>query len=297
MNFYKVTNYWFHDKNSNGLNLLNAKNWSGENDGIIFLSMFDMNIINNYDRVICGPHVDFHKCINFINTYKGPKKILYNTLSKWNLEFHTNHSNKNDFIKIITLPFPVDVNKYVPAIKTDNVFIYFKNVHSNKLKIVTDMLSNYKNFDFNKCKIFTYGSYNSDDYLNYIKTCKYGIWVGRHESQGFAFQEALSCDCPLFVFDVHSLKEEYDNGKFPWQDIIGDCHCTSASYFDNRCGLIYKNDINSDINIINNDIINDILSYFIEFLNKLDTYKPREFILENLSPDVIKQQIYTLFDN
>ena len=52
--------------------------------------------------------------------------------------------------------------------------------------------------------------YNETDYINYLKECKYGIWVDAHESQGFALEEALSLDVPLLVWNIKSLNQEYD---------------------------------------------------------------------------------------
>jgi DNA-directed RNA polymerase subunit N (RpoN/RPB10) len=45
--------------------------------------------------------------------------------------------------------------------------------------------------------------------------------------------------------------------------------CTSVPYWDERCGeIFYKQE--------------EFETQYDEFINKLDTYKPREYILENL---------------
>ena len=36
--------------------------------------------------------------------------------------------------------------------------------------------------------------------IKYIKKAKFGIVLGRHESHGFAIEEALSCNVPLLVW-------------------------------------------------------------------------------------------------
>ena len=46
--------------------------------------------------------------------------------------------------------------------------------------------------------------------------------------------------------------------------------CTSIPYWDDRCGeIFYKQE--------------EFETKFVEFINKLNMYKPREYILENLS--------------
>jgi hypothetical protein len=49
-----------------------------------------------------------------------------------------------------------------------------------------------------------------------------------------------------------------------------DIQATSIPYWDNRCGEYFYD-------------TNEFESKYEEFINKLDTYKPREYILENLS--------------
>ena len=51
--------------------------------------------------------------------------------------------------------------------------------------------------------------YDENEFLNYIKTCKYGIVLDAHESQGFAIQEMLSCNLPLLVWGVTLRKQEF----------------------------------------------------------------------------------------
>ena len=46
--------------------------------------------------------------------------------------------------------------------------------------------------------------YQESDFADAISKAPYAIWIGRHESQGFAFQETLSSDTPIFVIDVNS---------------------------------------------------------------------------------------------
>lgn len=177
------------------------------------------------------------------------------------------------------MPFPVDVNKFIPSgIRNNNtIMIYYKDVNDVYLKIILTYISQHeilKNFSI---KIFVYGNYNENEYLDFVKNCTFGIWIGRHESQGFALQEALSSGCPLFVYDILSMKDEYNifEKKFTYLNIDMDLEATAVPYFDERCGMVCK------INEIEIDKKLDM--FYCNVRNMI--YNPREYILENLTFD------------
>jgi glycosyltransferase involved in cell wall biosynthesis len=127
-------------------------------------------------------------------------------------------------------------------------------------------------------KIFDYvNRYSEKDYIDYLKQSKYGIWLGAHESQGFALEEALSCDVPLLVWNVRYMSQEYGS-KY------NDIPATTIPYWDNRCGEYFYE-------------YTELENAFNEFIKKIETYKPREYILENLSIKKCKKKIINLINN
>jgi hypothetical protein len=139
------------------------------------------------------------------------------------------------------------------------------------LVFLTDFL-NYNNIPF---IFFSFqNKYNENDFLNVLQHAKYGIWLGAHESQGFALQETLSCNVPLLVWNVSSMKQEYG---YNYDDILA----TSIPYWDKRCGEYFYNQ-------------NDFFITFNKFISNLHNYNPREFILEHLSIDVCEKHFYKL---
>ena len=42
-----------------------------------------------------------------------------------------------------------------------------------------------------------------------MQKAKYGIILDAHESQGFAIEEALSCNVPLLVWNTKFMSQEY----------------------------------------------------------------------------------------
>jgi len=282
---YYVNNWW-HPKNIGGLlqlmlryNNVQVKEWNNEDDGIIFSPSIKTDIIKHYKKVISGPHMGLQLLMTLSNTYKG-KKIYYNALSKWCKKLHESNA-PNENIEYIALPFPVDVDKFLPSEKENKYFVYSKLVHSSRMSEMINYLDSL-NLKM-EYKIFTYGSYREEDYLNWIKRAKFGIWVGCHESQGFAFQESLSCGCPLFVYDVTSLKDECDSyNVHPWANFQGETNmATSASYFNETCGIIYKDNEN-------------LQEKFQMFMEKLPSFRPREFVIDNLSESKFIKNILSL---
>jgi len=290
------TNGWMHHKNKNGLDIVNNSNkakiynWNYENDGIIILSSnFDKNVINNYDKVIIGPHIDFFELIRLCKEYNG-KKVYINTLSEWNKNLFLKHA-LNPSIEYICVPFPVDINKFKPLEnrKKNKIVIYYKDVEISYLQFILNCISKHEILKTFGISLIIYGFYNENDYLENISDCTFGIWIGRHESQGFALEEALSTGCPLFVFDILSMKDEYNirEKKFQYEHITMDLEATSVPYFDERCGMICK--INESENEVNNK-----LNLFYENV-KNNKYNPREYVVENLYVDNFINNINKLF--
>ena len=98
--------------------------------------------------------------------------------------------------------------------------------------------------------------------------------MGRHESQGFALQEALSMNIPLLVWNVKSMNQE-ENINYP--EIFG----TVIPYWDERCGEYFYEQ-------------NEFIETYDRFIDKLDTYKPREYVLDNLSVEVCSERFKEL---
>jgi glycosyltransferase involved in cell wall biosynthesis len=268
-----ITGDWHH-KNKNGLQLvkeISIRPWNGERDGIIFTNELRMDIVNHYDKVIMGPGIDLKQGIDYFKSYQGEKKIIFNALSSWNKNLFDRYAS-HPKITYITLPFPVEVEKFQPAEKRKQFFIYFKNVHSSRLRVILDMIKRlpeqFQDYEYN---IFRYGSYQENEYLEYIQSSQFGIWIGSHESQGFALEEALSCNCPLFVYNITSMKDEcLHDTTYPWGHIVEDLPATAASYFDETCGTIYHE----------GESIDDAMLFFMKSLNQ---FTPREFILRYLT--------------
>ena len=121
---------------------------------------------------------------------------------------------------------------------------------------------------------YEYG-YDETDFQNYLKDCQFGIWVGRHESQGFAFLETLSCDVPLLIWNVTSMNQEYGSG-------YADYKATVIPYWDTTCGEVFYE--SSELN-----------KTFQQFIFNLNFYKPRDYVLNHLSAETCEKIVNFLF--
>ena len=275
-------NSWNHPKNHNAL-------MHYSNIKFTYANTLNNIRLNNYDAVylpctptfntniykakfIVGPHVDVIPNEKNVQLMSNPNTILIQP-SEWAAN-HYKHNNLCNNLKIKVLPFGVETEKFTeikPINERQKVFIYYKTREPKEIGFIKNFLNN-KNIEY---RIFNYDTkYNENDYLNYLHDSIYGIWIGRHESQGFALEEALSCNVPLFVWDVKSMNQEYNS-------TYSDIPATTIPYWDERCGEYFYN-------------IDEIEDKFNSFLNKLNTYKPREYVLENLSMEICEKKFIEL---
>ena len=178
-------------------------------------------------------------------------------------------------IPILPLPFGVDTNKFQPnpSNPKTEVFLYYKRRNPQEFHFVTQYLNSLK-IPF---RVFDYvNQYSEQDYLHFLQHAKFGFILDAHESQGFAIQEALSCNVPLFVWSVTNLNQEY-GANYP--SVLA----TTVPYWDNRCGeVVYNQD--------------DIATQFPIFLSIVERnlYQPRQYILENLTREICSQKMKDL---
>jgi len=175
-------------------------------------------------------------------------------------------------INMLSIPFGVDTERFCeikPCLVRNQVFIYYKSRRPEELQFMENILRQI-NVPY---KIFSYRQrYNEDDYLEYLQNSRFGIWLDAHESQGFALEEALSCNVPLFVWNVKSMNQEYGRR-------YSDIPATTIPYWDSQCGEYFYD--MSDFE--------EKFKLFLDNINK-NTYTPRNYIVENLSPDICEKR-------
>jgi hypothetical protein len=217
-------------------------------------------------KFIFGPHFSVFPDEQKITIIRAPNAI-YIQPSEWAAQaWRDSPFCKNIDVRVV--PFSVDIDRFCevrPIQERNQVFIYYKNRSPNDANYALSVLQKHGI----GCVLFQYGKYNEAEYLNCLQQSKFGIIVNAHESQGFAIEEALSCGVPLLVWGITSMNQEY-RSSYP------DIKATTVPYWDDRCGEIFYNG-------------GEFESKLELFLSKLETYKPRNYIVENLSPDVCEK--------
>ena len=241
------------------------------------------NFINPYDipqniKIIYGPQLWVIPVQPMLGTFDENlrDRCVFNLLSTW-VEHYVREFG--EFIMPIShFPLAVDTNKFVPSPheKEYDCLVYIKR-RSNDIVNNTLNVLNQKGL---KYKVFTYGSYNEDDYLSSLQKAKFMISLDAHESQGFALQEAMSCNVPLLVMDATSIYDEKPDGVHSLYEYLRPKKliATSVPYWSDECGI--KTD-------------EEHLSEDIDRMNS--QFAPRDYIVRTLSDEVCMKRILDYF--
>jgi hypothetical protein len=242
-----------------GLELLNIDYTINQNinngwKNLILQSHWALNSEKINDAII-GPNICVLPIDNQEVMSQKYKKII--VPSEWVQKLYERWLPKE---KIIVWPVGIDTDYFKDFSnehKTNDCLIYFKRRDESELNLVISFLKSINQ----TYQIVKYGSYSESDFLNHLKSSKYGIVINKCESQGIAIQEMMSTNLPLLVWDTPIWDDRGETFKI---------EATSVPYWDRRCG--YK--------FTKFEEIDDIFNTFIE---KKNTYSPRHFILEHLS--------------
>ena len=222
-------------------------------------------------NVIIGPNIAELPGDLPIMRKKASKDSIYLHPSNWPMKIW--HLEGYDETKLKSWPVGIDTEKFSKVNRENNhkVLIYFKQRDKKLLQKAEEIIRK-NNLHF---LLIEYGKYSEQDYINALNEAKFGIWLGCTESQGIGLQEALATDLPLIVLDATSLfenaiKPKISRFKKETFKKLNSIKTSSAPYFDKRCG----------IKIVNiSELDNAIKKLSFNF----NDYKPREYILENLT--------------
>jgi hypothetical protein len=239
-------------------------------------TFFNPNLIPEQIKIIFGPQLFIFPEGDIIGALneKWAKRCIDNTLSKW-VETCYLEVAKSMVVPTGQFPFAVNTETFHPNYneKSLDCIVYFKNRNPELLEQIKQVLEK-KNITYS---VFSYGSYNEQAYINTLQKSKFMLTLDAHESQGFALQEAMSCNVPLLVFDINSVYDDYGSTFFNKYKPL-ELKATSVSYWSEKCGLKTTN-------------ISDIPLMIDQMLNTYQTFEPRQFIIDNLSEEACMKRI------
>jgi hypothetical protein len=113
-----------------------------------------------------------------------------------------------------------------------------------------------------------YGYYRDLDFRSLLKKSRSMVFLCEHETQGIAYQQALSCGVPIFAWDRGGFWKDpaYYPQKVKFEGV------TSVPYWDDRCGRRFANTAEFEAG-------------WDDFWDGVQTraFAPRAYILENLT--------------
>ncbi len=232
----------------------------------------------NAKLIIYGPHnFVFPNGVWTTVNMTNNNKVYYNLLAKWVTKYCNEVSQFESNFNIIELPFAVDVERFKPVsekVYERDCFLYFKDTNIEKLQKAEE-LCNKLGLTYEK---IIYGQYQEKRYIHILNTSKFGIWIGRHESQGFAVEEALSMNIPLVVWDPKTMFEEMVHGNMVYRQYQNKCKLEASCipYWDDNCGIV-----------VDEATIESGIRHMVEHYRD---YAPRDFVVRELSPAVCMQR-------
>lgn len=259
-----------------------------QNNYDILISMndyIDYNIIPENVKIIYGPQFYIFPEGVLVGplekTMEG--RAIFNCLSDWIIACYSEFAPEFK-VQRVALPFAVDTEKFKPDnssnLKQWDCILYIKHRKQNIINETINILNN-KNIKF---IIFTYGSYNETEYIHALQNSKFMLTLDAHESQGFALEEAMSCNVPLLVMDAQSMYDESNDGvssvythHFPKKLLA-----TSVPYWSDECGIKIKE-------------VLELSEALDRMLATYTTFNPRKYIEETLSDRVCMKRILDYF--
>jgi len=116
--------------------------------------------------------------------------------------------------------------------------------------------------------VLRYGAYQEHDFRRLLLRCQAMVFLCEHETQGIAYQQALSAGVPLFAWDRGGFLR--DPAYYPHR--VRFAPVSSVPYWDRRCGMTFPDAA-------------QFARGFDEFWEavKAGAFRPRDYILEHLT--------------
>jgi hypothetical protein len=190
-------------------------------------------------------------------------------------------------VRIITQPGPwiCDHYKAVGAVKTEAMFVGIDTAHWpdwsrepkpidvlvydkirwHRERLVGEVLDRHLG-DLKRrglsYQLLRYGAHHVTEFRHWLKRSRVLSFLCEHETQGLAYQEAMSTNAPVFAWDEGKLID-------PSMAQHGDIQVSAVPYFDERCGVRFK--------------LPEMETAFADFWERRDSFSPRSYVQDALS--------------
>lgn len=124
-----------------------------------------------------------------------------------------------------------------------------------------------------------YAEYDHAQLIDKLKISKAVIFLCDHETQGLAYQQILATNTPVLAWDSGGYWQDphYYPHKVMYQPV------SSVPYWDDRCGIKFKE-------------VDDFNDQLTLFLNQIAAFRPREYIMENLTLEICAEKYLKIYN-
>jgi glycosyltransferase involved in cell wall biosynthesis len=174
---------------------------------------------------------------------------------------------------IAVWPVGIDTDRWRPSIaaqKRIDALLYDKVMwdHDRYEPILIEPIRRMLRESGRSFREFRYGYYLEEEFQTALSECRTMIFLCEHETQGIAYQQALSCNVPILAWDRGGYWQ--DPSHFPHK--VKFQPVTSVPYWDERCGRTFVS-------------IEQFHDAWHGFWDECQSFRfsPRDYILENLT--------------
>lgn len=186
--------------------------------------------------------------------------------------------------RVVVWPTGVDVDLWQPTDdvgKDLDVLLYDKIrwEHERFVKTLIGPIENLLASRKLRFESIRYGHYRENDFRQLLGRSRAMIFLCEHESQGFAYLQALSCGVPILAWDRGG--EWQDPTYYPHHERFGPV--TSVPYWDQRCGLKFADSL---------EFSQRFEDFWAGVLGR--RFRPRDYVVENLTLEGCSRQYVEL---
>ncbi|MDP9048074.1 MAG: glycosyltransferase family 1 protein, partial [Bacteroidota bacterium] len=172
--------------------------------------------------------------------------------------------------KVVAWPAGIDTDYWHPAYTKKKIdFLIYDKIRWERPQQHAELIDPiFKTLNQQKASyhIIKYGNYTHMELIDKLNVSRAVIFLCEHETQGAAYQQILATDTPIMAWDRGGYWQDpyYYPDKIKYQPV------SSVPYWDKRCGMKFRD-------------ADDFTEKLPVFLNQLSKFKPRDYILNNLT--------------
>ena len=185
--------------------------------------------------------------------------------SEWAVDFYRPSCGD----KMMALPVGIDTDRWYDSarLKKDLDIVVYDKIRwhrEREVPRVLEWVTHHLHRNGRSFEVLRYGEHHHSKFAALVRRSRALLFLCEHETQGIACQEAMASNVPVLAWDEGVLVDPMFRKFAPPYFRV-----TSVPYFDGRCGERFT--------------LPNFETAFAKFWSNLDSYSPRQYVLERLS--------------